>query len=131
MPDDLQVVARLVHEATGQPVLVSTGGRPGPAASEALAAGLTAQDAELLAEVPGDGDPVAVAEQVVGAGPDAVVLATPDGGEATVALIAALGAAGFGGERLWLVSPNVENTSPLQMFSLLNVIDMSISPFGG
>jgi len=88
-------------------VVVSTGGQPGSAVSEALGAGLAAQDGELLTEVPGDGDPDAVAEQVVAAGPDAVVLATPDGAEATAALITALSAAGYGGEKLWLIGANV------------------------
>jgi branched-chain amino acid transport system substrate-binding protein len=106
--DEARVLAdRLVVGGASTVVLIGAGGRPGPAVADALAAELTAQDAELVSEVPGDGDPAVVVEEVVGAGPDAVVLATPDGGEATAALIAALSAAGFGGERLWLVGPNV------------------------
>jgi branched-chain amino acid transport system substrate-binding protein len=96
----------LVAGGASNVVLVGMGGRPGSAASEALSAGLAAQDAEI-AEVPGEGDPAAVAEQVAAAGPDAVVLATPDGGEATTALITALTGAGFGAEKLWLVGANV------------------------
>jgi branched-chain amino acid transport system substrate-binding protein len=106
--DTGEALAGLV--VAGEPatvVLVGTGGQPGTAVSEALAAGLAALEGELVAEVPGDGDPSAVAEQVVAAGADAVVLATPDPGEATAALISALSDAGYGGERLWLIGPNV------------------------
>jgi branched-chain amino acid transport system substrate-binding protein len=95
----------LVGQGASKVVLVEVGGQPGSVASEALAAGLEAQDAELVAEVPGDGDPAAVISQVGAAAPDAVVLAAPDGGEVTAALIAALEAGDFGGEALWLVGP--------------------------
>ncbi len=96
----------LVAAGASDVALVGTAGEPGSAAADALEAGLADQDA-VLTQVPGDGDPTVVAEQVVAAGPDAVVLATPDGGEATAALVMALTAAGYGGETLWLVGPNV------------------------
>jgi branched-chain amino acid transport system substrate-binding protein len=43
--------------------------------------------------------------------PDAVVLATPDNGEVTKALIVALVNAGYGGAKLWLTSQNLADYS--------------------
>lgn len=43
--------------------------------------------------------------------PDAVVLATPDNGDQTKALIGQLVAAGFGGAKLWLTSQNLADYS--------------------
>jgi branched-chain amino acid transport system substrate-binding protein len=97
----------LAAEGGAEVALVGTGGEPGSATAQGLASALAAEDDGMLTEVPGDGDPAAVAGRVVASGADAVVLATPDGGEGTVALIAALTEAGYGGEKLWLIGPNV------------------------
>jgi branched-chain amino acid transport system substrate-binding protein len=49
--------------------------------------------------------------KVTKAKPDAVVLATPDNGDVTKALITALVKAGYGGEKLWLTSQNLADYS--------------------
>jgi branched-chain amino acid transport system substrate-binding protein len=49
--------------------------------------------------------------KVTKAKPDAVVLATPDNGDVTKALITALVKAGYGGERFWLTSQNLADYS--------------------
>ena len=101
--DEGDALARLLVAAGASHIaLVHLGEEPGAATSDALAAGLEAQDAELVADVPGEGDAAAAVEQVSAADPDAVVLAAPDGGEPTMALISALTAAGLGGDTLWL-----------------------------
>jgi branched-chain amino acid transport system substrate-binding protein len=80
--------------------------RSDDAAGQAIAAGLVdglvAADAELVADVIPGADPLADVQQIAGATPDVVVLATNDGGEATVALLEALSTAGLGGDTLWV-----------------------------
>ncbi len=49
--------------------------------------------------------------KVTKAKPDAVVLATPDNGDVTKALITALVKAGYGGAKLWLTSQNLADYS--------------------
>jgi branched-chain amino acid transport system substrate-binding protein len=49
--------------------------------------------------------------KVTKAKPDAVVLATPDNGDVTKALITALVKAGYGGKKLWLTSQNLADYS--------------------
>lgn len=58
-----------------------------------------------------DPDAARVAGEVKEAAPDAVVLATPDNGKETRALITALTGAGFGGSKLWLTSQNLADYS--------------------
>lgn len=52
-----------------------------------------------------------VVAQVKAAGPDAVVLDTPDNGAQTRAMISALVGAGYGGAKLWLTSQNLADYS--------------------
>ncbi|AYF97514.1 ABC transporter substrate-binding protein [Protaetiibacter intestinalis] len=62
----------------------------------------------------------AAVAKVTKAKPDAVVLATPDNGELTRALITALSAAGYGGAKLWLTSQNLADYSQSLPAGLLN-----------
>jgi ABC-type branched-subunit amino acid transport system substrate-binding protein len=81
----------------------------------ALDASLGAVDIELESvEVAADADADEVAAAVASVketAPDAVVLATPDNGSQTKALITQLTAAGFGGAKLWLTSQNLADYS--------------------
>ena len=65
-------------------------------------------------------DAAATAAKVKQANPDAVVLATPDNGDQTKALIGALTAAGYGGAKLWLTSQNLADYSQALPAGLLN-----------
>lgn len=78
-----------------------------------LEASLAENAGELVVSVAvADAAGVAAAvTQVKKAAPDAVVLATPDNGELTRALIVALRNAGFGGAKLWLTSQNLADYS--------------------
>ncbi|QEO09286.1 ABC transporter substrate-binding protein [Protaetiibacter larvae] len=78
-----------------------------------LEASLTANGGELVASVSvaGTAGVAAAVAEVVKAKPDAVVLATPDNGELTLALITALSAAKLGGGALWLTSQNLADYS--------------------
>ncbi len=65
-------------------------------------------------KVAADADAEALAAAVAAAKeaePDVVVLATPDNGDQTKALITQLSAAGFGGAKLWLTSQNLADYS--------------------
>jgi branched-chain amino acid transport system substrate-binding protein len=97
---------------------------PGTALAAALAPALDAVDIDLESiEVAGDAKPediTAAIESVKKAEPDAVVLATPDNGDQTKALIGQLSAAGFGGAKLWLTSGNVADYSQALPGGLLN-----------
>ena len=81
----------------------------------ALASALEIAEIELTSvAVAADADAAALAKAVAAVGkakPDAVVLATPDNGDQTKALITALSAAGFGGAKLWLTSQNLADYS--------------------
>lgn len=67
---------------------------------------------ELVAvKVSGTANATTIAESVEEAEPDAVVLATPDNGTQTKALITQLKAAGYGGVKLWLTSQNLADYS--------------------
>ena len=83
--------------------------------STALGEALEPLDIELEAvSVAADADAEALAAAVADvkdAEPDVVVLATPDNGDQTKALITQLSAAGFGGAKLWLTSQNLADYS--------------------
>ncbi|MFT4285869.1 MAG: ABC transporter substrate-binding protein [Protaetiibacter sp.] len=81
--------------------------------TEPLEASLADHDAELTATATvKDASGVAAAvTKVTKAKPDAVVLATPDNGDVTKALITALAQAGYGGAKLWLTSQNLADYS--------------------
>lgn len=79
---------------------------PVPVAADADAAALAAAVAEVTA-----------------AAPAAVVLATPDNGDQTKALITSLTAAGFGGAKLWLTSQNLADYSQALPGGTLNGVN--------
>jgi len=65
----------------------------------------------------------AAVEEVKAAEPGAVVLATPDNGDQTKALITQLSGAGFGGGKLWLTSQNLADYSQALPGGLLNGVN--------
>lgn len=87
----------------------------GTSLSTALAAVLNSADIDLESvEVAADASAEALAAAVATvkeAAPDAVVLATPDNGDQTKALITQISAAGLGGAKLWLTSQNLADYS--------------------
>jgi branched-chain amino acid transport system substrate-binding protein len=99
----------------------------GSSLSAALAAALEGIDIELEAvEVAADASAEDLAEAVATvkeAAPGAVVLATPDNGDQTKALITQLSAAGFGGSKLWLTSQNLADYSQALPAGLLNGVN--------
>lgn len=81
-------------------------------------------DVELTAvKVGSTADAAAIAGQVKEAAPGLVVLATPDNGDQTKALITQLSSAGFGGAKLWLTSQNVADYSQALPANLLNGVN--------
>lgn len=93
--------------------LVTTGDELSESIEAGLEAALLENDGELVASVQA-ASASAVAKAVTAvkkAAPDAVVLATPDNGDLTRALIVALRDAGFGGAKLWLTSQNLADYS--------------------
>lgn len=109
---------RVVLVATTDPLGNSIGGP--------LATALAAHGGTLAASiaVPASGaDANAIAAQAAAATPDAVVLATPDNGDLTKALIASLSGAGLGGGRLWLTGQNLADYSQALPGGLLNGVN--------
>ncbi|MFT4029532.1 MAG: ABC transporter substrate-binding protein [Protaetiibacter sp.] len=78
-----------------------------------LESSLADHDAELVvtATVSSASGVAAAVSKATKPQPDAVVLATPDNGDVTKALLAALVAAGYGGAKLWLTSQNLADYS--------------------
>ena len=104
-------------------VLVATEEALGASIADPLKAALAAHGGALAATitVPLSGaDASAVAAQAKAAAPDAVVLATPDNGDLTKALVTTLSAAGLGGGRLWLTGQNLADYSQALPAGLLN-----------
>jgi branched-chain amino acid transport system substrate-binding protein len=100
---------------------------PGSALAAALAesldaAGIDLESVELAADAKPE-DLAAAIETVKAAEPGAVVLATPDNGDQTKALISQLSAAGYGGAKLWLTSGNVADYSQALPGGLLNGVN--------
>jgi branched-chain amino acid transport system substrate-binding protein len=89
---------------------------------EPLTASLAEHDAELTLalRVRSSSNAKTIADKVKAAEPDAVVLATPNNGDQTKALIGALTAAGYGGAKLWLTSQNLADYSQALPAGLLN-----------
>lgn len=86
-----------------------------------LAPAVEEGDVEFAAiEVASDSSAEAVAADVKELAPDAVVLATPDNGDQTKALITQLSSAGFGGGKLWLTTQNLADYSQALPGGLLN-----------
>ena len=92
------------------------------ALAQGLSDGLVAAEGELVADVSVPAaDPAVdaavtaseVAAEATARDPHAVVLATADDGSVTPALVAALAAAGFAGERLWLAGRNLTDASAI------------------
>jgi branched-chain amino acid transport system substrate-binding protein len=100
---------------------------PDSSLAAALDASLTAAGIDLEAlELAADAKPedlTAAIEKVKKAEPDAVVLATPDNGDQTKALITQLSAAGYGGAKLWLTSGNLADYSQALPAGLLNGVN--------
>ncbi len=103
-------------------VLVYTNDELGNSILETLTASLAEHEGELVASYPvrTGTDAAALAAKVKKDAPDAVVLATPDNGDQTKALIGALSAAGYGGAKLWLTSQNLADYSQALPAGLLN-----------
>src|SRR5690606_31592280 len=101
----------------------------------ALATALETAEIEYeSADVAAEADAEALADAVKAVGdakPDVVVLATPDNGDQTKALITQLSAAGFGGAKLWLTSQNLADYSqalPAGLLANVNGILDGASP---
>jgi ABC-type branched-subunit amino acid transport system substrate-binding protein len=96
-----------------------------------LTAALTVALAEagiplVAVEVAADADDEAIAAAIASvkeSAPDAVVLATPDNGKQTKALITKLTKAGFGGSKLWLTSQNLADYSQALKGGLLKGVN--------
>jgi branched-chain amino acid transport system substrate-binding protein len=104
-------------------VLVATEEALGASIADPLRAALAAHGGTLAATITvplGGADANAVAAQAKAAAPDAVVLATPDNGALTKALVTTLSAAGLGGGRLWLTGQNLADYSQALPAGLLN-----------
>lgn len=99
----------------------------GSSLSAALATALETAEIDLEAvEVAVDAsaeDLTDAIEAVKEAEPDVVVLATPDNGDQTKALITQLSAAGSGGAKLWLTSQNLADYSQTLPAGLLNGVN--------
>lgn len=97
------------------------------AAFESVASAARSEPLELeLVPVAPDANAEALAaavEAVKAAEPAAVVLATPDNGDQTKALISQLSAAGYGGAKLWLTSQNLADYSQALPAGLLNGVN--------
>lgn len=99
----------------------------GSSLAAALGPALEAEGVELTTitvapAATGDALAAAVAE-VKESEPAAVVLATPDNGDQTKALIGQLAAAGYGGGKLWLTSQNTADYSQALPGGLLNGVN--------
>lgn len=107
------ILADVIAEGDGDvAALVYVDDDLGRALLAELEAGLAGSDVALTAiPVRSGATAAAVAGEVEDAAPDVVVLATPDNGEQTRALLTRLSAAGFGGEKLWLTSQNLADYS--------------------
>ena len=105
--------------------LVYTNDELGTSMLETLTASLAEHEGELVGGYPvrTGTDAAALAAKVKTAAPDAVVLATPDNGDQTKALIAALTAAGYGGAKLWLTSQNLADYSQALPAGLLGGVN--------
>jgi len=84
--------------------------RTGDPAAEAFASGL----GDLSADIVIGDDPAADAAQIADSAPDAVVLAAPDAGPGTAALIAALASSGYTGDTLWVTGSAVARYDPAE-----------------
>lgn len=108
------VLARLIDERRAREVALIVGADELSASiatplEEALAdAGI---ELVVTATVTSTADTASAVDEVVAAAPNAVVLATPDSGETTVAILAGLAEAGYAGSRLWLTSRNLGDYS--------------------
>ncbi|HWH25799.1 MAG TPA: ABC transporter substrate-binding protein [Pseudolysinimonas sp.] len=113
-------LAELLSAKVSSIALVS-GGDP---VTDSLRTPLTAQlkKAKIAITARDDlGTPVAdIVAKVVAAKPGGVVLATPDNGATTLALISALSAAGYGGGKLWFTSLDTADYSQALPAGLLS-----------
>lgn len=93
--------------------LVTTGDELTESIAAPLEASLAENGGELVASVKAAaaGDIAAAVAEAKAAKPDAVILATPDNGDQTKALITALRGAGLGAAKLWLTSQNLADYS--------------------
>lgn len=97
------------------------------AAFESVVSAPRATPLDLTAvAVKADADSTAIAAavaEVTAAAPAAVVLATPDNGDQTKALISSLTSAGFGGAKLWLTSQNLADYSQALSSGMLDGVN--------
>jgi branched-chain amino acid transport system substrate-binding protein len=107
-------------------VLVATEEALGQSIADPLKTALAAHGGALAATVPvplAGADAAAIAAKAKESAPDAVVLATPDNGDVTKALITALSGAGLGGGKLWLTGQNLADYSQALPAGLLNGVN--------
>jgi len=105
--------------------LVTTGDELSATIAAPLEATLAANDGELAAtaEATAASQVAAAVAKVTKAKPDAVVLASPDNGELTRAIVVALTGAGYGGAKLWLTSQNLADYSQALPAGTLNGVN--------
>ena len=117
--------ALLPEKKAPEVALVTTGDALSLTITAPLDAALAEHDGELVAtaEAPAASGVAAAVAEVTEAKPDAVVLATPDNGELTRALIVALTGAGYGGAKLWLTSQNLADYSQALPAGTLNAVN--------
>lgn len=105
--------AHLPGEGAESVALVTTGDALARTLEAPLQAALAENGGELVgvAHIEEAGGAKAALAEIVEADPDAVVLASPDNGELTRAVILALREAGLAGSKLWLTSQNLADYS--------------------
>lgn len=103
----------LTEQKAGEVALVVGSDDVSSSIATPLADALAEHGGELVvtATVTGASGAASAVAKAVKAKPDAVVLATPDNGDVTKALIAELVKAGYGGAKLWLTSQNLADYS--------------------
>ena len=103
----------LTEQKAGEVALVVGSDDVSSSIATPLADALAEHGGELVvtATVTGASGAASAVAKAVTAKPDAVVLATPDNGDVTKALIAELVKAGYGGAKLWLTSQNLADYS--------------------
>jgi branched-chain amino acid transport system substrate-binding protein len=117
----------LVEDGTAQVALIRGGDDASVDLAQSLGDGLSGDDGRIVSEVPADaaefaadpaGAATAAVDEATADDPDALVLATADGGVITPAIVAALAEAGFAADRLWIAGRNLTDTSAISAGAL-------------